>query len=260
MKKLLLAGLCSAAMLGASPALATSYTISFDEPQVHGPTQSENWGTIIDNEYGSDNLINFGDVDVTFWADRQMEWDANQADLFLTLFNSNATFPTEDPDLLVGQGNLGIIHERNGECNLGTNRCTDPDDRYDGSSEPHGGFIFVEFDKSVNLHSLDLADTEGSPDQQGEIAFFTSAGNMLGDWHSMGVTGNGGFMTQNFTLGQQITHMVIRMQGTGGFKNIAFSSRSQGGTQVSEPESIALMLFGLVAIYRLRAKKLARQG
>ena len=236
-------------------AAADTYTITFDETGLHSPTASENWGTIIDNEYGSDNLINYGGIDVTFWAQTSQSnfsnsnnFSSNNANLFLTLFNSDATFSTEDPDLIVGQGNLAVIHERNHECSLANNRCNDPDDRY-RSGSPHGGFVFINFSQAVNLHSIGLADIESGSNQRGKIRFYNSAGatvqNAGSNWTMMDVTGNKGYTTQEFNFASNITYMVLRMQGSGGFKNLTFSSTNV----VPEPSSFLIFLMSLALLY-----------
>ena len=235
-------------------ALPLTEKIEFNEFGVHSPTSAaaaDNWGTIIDHEYEAANY--FGDVNVSFWADKTLDFDMNDndgTDLFFTLFNSNATFQTEDDDLVVNQGNIGIIHERNSECSLALNRCTDPDDRYKNGS-PHGGFVFAKFSQAVNLHSILLADIEGSSNQRGEIAFFDSTQQVIGNWIDMTVTGNGGSAVQNFMPTQNATYMVMRMQGSGGFKNIEFSK----AVAVPEPAMLGVLVLGLMGIGLLRTRR-----
>lgn len=227
--------------------------------------------------FGNDNE----GVDVRFWAQtseqgnqsKTVDFDngkrpvhVKNANAWLTLFNSDLESSAIknggiDDDLLVGKGNIAIIHERNNECSAanGTNnKCENPDDRFDshfsgGNSSspvnptglPSGGFVFVQFSKPVSLHSIDLADIEGSNQQRGSFRFYngnTTVLNASQTWTPMNVTGNKGYTTQQFSLADSITTLVIRMQGSGGFKNIAFSA------DVPEPSTLAifaLALFGL---------------
>ncbi|GLX82663.1 PEP-CTERM sorting domain-containing protein [Thalassotalea eurytherma] len=263
--------------LAALGANADSYTISFDENGLRSPTDgnncatckwkySKNKGQIIDEEFTSTGHIgSLGDVDVTFWA--QSSWahwgssdvsaDANafnktNSDLFLTLFNTDATWVTQDEDLKVDQGNVAVIHERNGQCNLnwngGKGLCKDPDDRYSGS-DPHGGFVFIDFSEPVSLKSIGLADIEDGANQRGSFSFYGSAGNMIDDVEMMTVTGNGGYTTQNFSLSETISYLVIRMQGSGGFKNLSFD------TVAKVPEPSTIVLFGLAMLFIYRQKQ-----
>lgn len=235
--------------------------------------------------FGSKGDFHYGDdtqgLDVRFWAQtseegnqkKSVDFDSGRpahvrnANAWLTLFNSdldssNIKNGGIDSDLLVDKGNVAIIHERNTDCHKvnGTkNKCENPDDRYDthfsgGNNSspanptglPNGGFVFVQFSKPVSLHSIDLADIEGSNNQRGSFRFYngnTTVLNASQTWTPMNVTGNGGYGTQQFNLSDSITTLVIRMQGSGGFKNIAFSAN------VPEPSTLAifaLALFGLV--------------
>lgn len=279
-KRILMKSFASVLFLTALSANADSYTISFDEDGLRAPTGANqctgscskkykyNKGQIIDEEFTSTGHIgSLGGVDVTFWA--QTSWDnwgssdvsgdpnafdnAN-SDLFLTLFNTDATWATQDEDLKVGQGNVAIIHERNDQCKLkwnnGKGLCKDPDDRYSGDN-PHGGFIFVEFSEAVSLKSIDLADMEDGANQRGSFSFYGSAGNMIDGVEMMTVTGNKGYVTQNFSLSETISYLVIRMQGSGGFKNLSFEKSNVA--QVPEPATVALFGLALLLIYRQRA-------
>ncbi|QOL25304.1 PEP-CTERM sorting domain-containing protein [Thalassotalea sp. LPB0316] len=265
--------------LAAFSANSDSYTISFDESGLRAPTDgnncatcqwkySKNKGQIIDEEFTSSGHIGaLGGVDVTFWA--QTDWshwgssnvssDPNafnnaNSDLFLTLFNTDATWATQDEDLKVDQGNVAIIHERNEQCNLawngGKGLCKDPDDRYSGNN-PHGGFIFVEFSEAVSLKSIDLADMEDGANQRGSFSFYGSAGNMIDSVEMMTVTGNRGYAKHDFSLSDTISYLVIRMQGSGGFKNLSFNTAS--ATQVPEPSTMVLFALALLLIYRQKA-------
>lgn len=250
---------------------ANEYTITFDEDFVVSPYQdgNGNTSTIIDNEYVGTGL--YDGIDVTFWAQHSSQGDGsgvdlndattfsnNNADGFLTLFNSEYTGTTADSDLQFvdeDKGNLGIIHEvdvdGNGAC--AGNSCTNPDDRYvfTGTSEPNGGFIFIEFSEAVNLHSIDLADMESNANQQGSFAFYNAAGNLVpnaGDnWTDMIAAGENTYSTQSLAFAQNITTMVIRMQGSGGFKNLSFS-------KVPEPTTLAIFGLGLIALVARRRK------
>jgi len=247
----------------ASFANAGEYTITFDEAGLHTQTVTENYGTVLDDEYAASGIDTVAGVDVTFWA--QSSWtegddvSSSNADLFLTLFNSDlATGETEDDDLLVDQGNIAIIHERNGECSVVSNQCTDPDDKHeDPINGVHGGFIFIEFSEPVSVHSIGFADIESGTNQLGQFAFIDSAGAFLG-YQQMDVTGNGGYTEQDTYLGETMTeasagdlisYIVIKMVGSGGINDITFS---KAATSVPEPTNIVILMFGLLMMSRLR--------
>lgn len=285
-KRILVKSLSSMLFLTALGANAGSYNISFDENGLRSPAYKANKdkvvnkGTIIDNEFSDDRAQWYVDrnknelvkgVSVDFWVQSQWngtDFDSANADLFLTLFNSNPNnnWNTQDPDLEVGQGNLAIINEH-GDCDAGKwggrGYCGDPDDRYDNgqpyefnndsfeSGTPNGGFVFVHFGQPVNLLSIDLADMESGPNQQGSFAFYNSTGNMLGNTELMTHTGNKGYATHNFSIADSISYLVIRMQGSGGFKNLAFNTPPSKVT-VPEPSTAVLFLIAMAFIYRQR--------
>lgn len=255
---------------------ANEYTITFDdEPNVHSPEAGtgNNWGTIIDDEYTSAGSVgSVGGVDVDFWVqytDQNNDFvngnsfDKNNADGFLTLFNT--TYETGGDDDLVfdepgeDKGNLAIIHERNIDCETvdQLDGCTNPDDRYhtpansDWNSNPNGGFVFVQFSQPVNLHSIDLADMESGASQLGGFRFYDAAGvtvqNGTDNWTMMTTenAGDGSYQTQSFDFAKSVTTMVIRMQGSGGFKNLSFS-------KVPEPTTLAIFGLGLIALVARR--------
>ncbi|MGJ8694590.1 MAG: hypothetical protein ACSHW0_19200, partial [Thalassotalea sp.] len=261
MLKNILTTLTTVAMVFSASVNAADYTISFDESAVHGPTNSENWGTIIDNEYTSSGDVgSLGGIDVNFWVQQTAQGNGSiatdyndassfnkvNADGFLTLFNSDLT-GTLDPDLQVNEGNLAVIHERNTDCNNAVSGgCTNPDDRFqtnseDGTDGAKGGFVFIQFSQPVNLHSIDLADIEDTTAQRGSFSFYNAAGvtvkNGTNNWTLMDANGDGSYATQSFGFANAITTMVIRMQGSGGFKNLAFS-------KVPEPTTLAVFALG----------------
>lgn len=195
---------------------------------------------------------------------------------YLVLFNTQRS-STADNDLEVGVqnndgraanytgGNIAIIHENkdsNGRCKTtqGTFACKNPDDRYiGGSGAPYGGWVFVQFSQPVNLHSINLIDMENRSNQLGTFGFYNAAQSLVGTQAMMPTTsntthsdGDGGWLTQNFnSFGQNVTTLVLRMQGSGGFDNLVFSA----ARNVSEPSTIAAMLagFGLL-MFRLKRK------
>lgn len=182
----------------------------------------------------------------------------------------------DDNDLEVGTGNGGsytggniaIIHEESDEyrdcVDTGVDGvadyCENADDRYK-SGEPHGGFVFVHFSEPVHVHSIDLVDMEDSENQRGSFGFYDDASNLLTNdmvamTYDSGVDDmvDGSFGTQTFASNLQnlsITTLVIRMQGSGGFDNIAFSK----ATEVSEPGTLAMFAVGLLGLARLRKAK-----
>lgn len=246
---------------------AADFTIDFAGLKSPGCGSQENYDAgkncsksrVIDDEYtSSGSKGSLGGIDVTFWVQHTDQGndfsDANSfsnanKDGFLTLFNSNIQWDTNDNDLKVGQGNLAIINET--AC--GT-KCVKPDDRYIGSNStdasnptgtPNGGFVFIQFSQAVNLHSIGLADMENSANQKGSFRFYNSAGvtvqNAGNNWTAMNGAGGNTYTEQSFSFANAITTMVIRMQGSGGFTNLAFS-------KVPEPTTIALFGFGLLAL------------
>lgn len=259
LKKLVLKGVYTTLLVSSFiSSAAVVNTISFDEFGIHAPSSAtENWGTIIDDEYTAANYD--GDINVTFWADKNLDLDntaSSSDDLFLTLFNTKADFATQDPDLLVDDVNIGnaaVIHERNGDCNLATNRCEDPDDRYDNSSSTHGGYVFAQFSEEVILESIGLVDIEGGSNQRGEIGFFDENQQLIGNWIDMTVTGNGGSTTQLFPSGEGITYLVLHMVGSGGFTDIEFS-RANTST-VPEPSTLAIFALGILGLASRKFKK-----
>ncbi|MDM7859800.1 hypothetical protein QTP81_04165 [Alteromonas sp. ASW11-36] len=197
---------------------------------------------------------------------------------YLVLFNT-AYSSSDDNDLEVGVnnndgmasnytgGNIAIINENwadgnNERCTayMGNDYCHDPDDRYTSSDgAPHGGWVFVNFSQPVNLHSIDLVDMENRSNQLGSFGFYDATQTLMGT-QAMSPTllntssshGNGGWLTQTFNGAMNVTTLVLRMQGSGGFDNIVFSAVRRN---VSEPSTIAIMLlsFGLL-VFRLKRK------
>lgn len=237
---------------------ADDFIITFNEAGLQSPTASDNRGTIIDNEYGSDNVINLGSLDVTFWAQKHYSpgtLDSSNADLFLTLFNSNATFATADNDLKVGQGNLVVIQEHSDNCSLTDNLCANPDDRANGSS-PKGGYIFAEFSQPISMHSIGFADIEDGYDNE-TIAFLDDAGTLIGNWRNMEMTGDNGYKVKHFgdsqiNSGDRISYMILKMKTSGGFDDMKFSTTAK----IPEPSSI--VLFALALLLNMRNKRLIR--
>lgn len=261
LKKLVIQSVCTTLLLGSFVSnAAVVNTISFDEVGVHTPSENENYGTIIDDEYEAANYD--GDINVTFWADKAFDINntTSNNDLFLTVFNTKADFATQDPDLLVSDtniGNVAVIHERNGDCSVVTNQCLDPDDRYESSSSTHGGYVFAQFSEEVILESIDLVDIESGTNQQGEIGFFDENQQLIGDWISMDVTNNGnngGSTTQLFPSSGAFTYLVVHMIGSGGFTNLSFSSASDPAT-VPEPSTLAILALGLFGLVSRKFQK-----
>lgn len=262
LKKLIIQSACTTLLLSSFITSASVVsTITFDESHVQGPTAGtgNNYGTIIDNEYENTNFLN--DVDVTFWADKAFDINntTSNNDLFLTLFNSDATFTTLDPDLAVqdGLGNIAVIHERNGDCSLAENSCYSPDDRFvnDGSGT-NGGYIFAEFSEEVILNSIALVDIEANSNQSAEIAFFDENRQLVGNWIDLDVTGNGGSTTQSFDLEHGFTYLAIHFVGSGGFTDLNFSSASgTPPTTVPGPSTLVIFALGLVGLASRRLKK-----
>lgn len=260
--KSLLKGLSISLLLSAAfSSSADEFTITFDDAGAHG--------TVLDNEYSAGGIDTIAGLDITFWA--QTAWNKNDyvsginnvnnanEDLFLTLFNSDAASSSTDPDLLVGKGNIAIIHERNNECDKVRNTCTDPDDRYESSSNIHGGFMFVQFSQPVSVHSIGLADIENTNEQRGQFGFINSAGSFLG-YKNMTALGNGSYTEQTSyknsqtmtqaSAGDLISYIVIKMKGSGGINDIKISRTTP--TAVPEPTSIVMLGLGLLMMARLR--------
>ncbi len=258
LKKLILQSACTTLLLSSFITSASVVsTITFDESIVQGPTAAHNFGTIIDNEYENTNFLN--DVDVTFWADQAFDINntTSNNDLFLTLFNSEATFQTLDQDLVVPTanfGNIAVIHERNGDCSLATNSCYSPDDRFvNQNTGTNGGYIFAEFSEEVILNSIGLVDLEPNSNQTAEIAFFDENRQLIGNWVDLDVTGNGGYTTQAFDLQHGFTYLAIHFVGSGGFTDLEFSSAS--ATSVPEPSTLVIFALGLMGLASRRLKK-----
>lgn len=260
LKKLVIQSVCTTLLLGSFvSSAAVVNTIAFDEEEfgIHTPSASENWGTIIDDEYATANFD--GSVNVTFWADKKLDLDntTSSNDLFLTVFNTKADFKTADSDLVVSDaniGNAGIIHERNSECDLATNRCDDPDDRYIGGGPTFGGYVFAQFSEEVILESIGLVDIESGTNQRGRIGFFDENQQLI-DWVDMDVTGNGGSTTQLFPSEQAFTYLVIHQIGSGGFTNIEFSKAAEDPATVPEPSTLAIFALGIMGLASRRFKK-----
>ena len=113
----------------------------------------------------------------------------------------------------------------------------------------HACFVFIDFSEPVSLKSIGLADIEDGANQRGSFSFYGSAGNMIDGVEMMTVTGNGGYTTQNFSLSETISYLVIRMQGSGGFKNLSFD------TVAKVPEPSTIVLFGLAMLFIYRQKQ-----
>ena len=263
LKKLITQSACTTLLLSSFITSASVVnTITFDESNVQGPTSaSQNFATIIDNEYENTSFLN--GVDVTFWADQQFDINntTSSNDLFLTLFNTDADWDTQDPDLVVnaGLGNVAVIHERNGDCSLSTNSCNDPDDRFvNNGTGTNGGYVFAEFSEEVILHSIGLVDMEGGVNQRGEIAFFDENQQIIGNWIDMDVTGNGGYTNQVFDLDQGFTYLVLNVVGSGGFGDIQFSqaaTTTTPPTTVPGPSTLVIFVLGLLGLVSRKIKK-----
>lgn len=281
-----------------SAVASTQYTIDFDDPNFIAPGGSDgNWGQVIDDEYFGTN--DFGGLDVTFWTSVQtgvtgfngLDFNASLPITnlgngqtrapYLVLFNTQYA-PSDDPDLEVGidngdgrasnytGGNIAIINENwdDGDnyerCQTvsGELACKDPDDRYaGGNGAPYGGWVFIEFSKPVNLHSIDLIDMESGSNQLGQIGYYGAAQNLIGSQSMLPTTtnttkssGDGGWLTQTLNNALTVTTLVLRMQGSGGFDNLVFSTNGITTSTVSEPSTIAVLAFGLFGLM-LRAKR-----
>lgn len=194
--------------------------------------------------------------------------DNDGAAPYLVLFDTHAS-GTKDSDLEVDTSNIAIIYEETNsysECKdaVGTGEkiCQHPDDRYKSSANPHGGFVFVHFSEPVYVHSIDLIDIEDSSNQKGSFGFYHNTTNLIDDtnktmvameYDNNGDMSNGKHGTQTFAAqyaSLSITTLVIRMQGSGGFDNIAFSRVNE----VPEPSSLALFTLGLLGLTRLKKK------
>lgn len=263
LKKLVIQSVCTTLLLSSFiSSAAVVNTIAFDESEfgIHTPSATENYGTIIDDEYAA---ANYDGVNVTFWADKAFDignTTSSSDDLFLTVFNTKADFTTLDPDLLVDDtdfGNVAIIHERNGDC--AANSCLNPDDRYDTSSSTHGGYVFAKFSEEVILESIGLVDIESGSNQRGEIGFFDANQQLIGDWISMDVTNNGndgGSTTQLFPSSGAFTYLAVHMIGSGGFTNIEFSrAAGPNPSTVPEPSTLAIFALGVMGLVSRRFKK-----
>lgn len=200
---------------------------------------------------------------------------------YLVLFNT-ALSGSDDSDLEVGVnngdgyasnytgGNIAIINENWNDGSSGSEwcgadsagqlYCKDPDDRYSGSNgAPHGGWVFVNFSQPVNLHSIDLVDMENGSNQLGSFGFYDATQTLMGTQAMTPTTlnttkssGNGGWLTQTFNSAMNVTTLVLRMQGSGGFDNIVFSAVRRN---VSEPSTIAIMLLSLgLLAFRFKRK------
>jgi hypothetical protein len=261
--KSLLKGLSASILLSATFfASADEFTITFDDT---GMTH----GTVLDNQYGVSGISTGLGIDVTFWA--QTDWDdnansldSNNWNLYLALFNTDAS-NTRDSDLELGmgKGNVAIVQENTTNCSTGT--CTSPDDRYSSTSvrdesDQHtirGGFMFVQFSQPVSVHSIGLADIEGDDNQRGQFGFINSAGAFLG-YNEMNVTGDiskstgPGYLDQStpsYSVGDTVSYIVIKLVGSGGINDISIS---KAVASVPEPASLAILSLGLLMMGRFR--------
>lgn len=202
---------------------------------------------------------------------------------YLVLFNTGYT-DTDDNDLEVGVDNgdgmasnypgedstIAIINEDWDDGDYyeickekGTENelaCKDPDDRYKSGSSPHGGWVFIEFSEPVNLHTINLVDIENGGNQLGEIGYYGDTNNLLGSEsmlptydNTTKTNGNGGWVTQTLNSVYEVTTLVLRMQGSGGFDNIVFSAANV--TEVAEPSTIAMFGLATIGLLGLRRRR-----
>lgn len=296
---LALASFSSASNATAPTCSVGQYCIDFesDNYYAHSSDQdaqaSGDWSQVIDDEY----VNAFDGISVQFWtsastsdyssgaptvfptttgtanyeelitpnANNSAAPNNNGAAPYLVLFDTHAE-GTKDPDLQVDTSNIAIIYEEDNpysECKdvAGEKICKHPDDRYQGSSDPHGGFVFVHFSEPVYVHAIDLIDIETGTNQRGSFGFYDNTTNLIDDTnktmvamqYDSGSMGDGDHGTQTFSTDYSslsITTLVIRMQGSGGFDNIAFSRVNE----VPEPSSLALFTLGLLGLTRLKKK------
>ena len=138
--------------------------------------------------------------------------------------------------------------------------CKNADDRYDSDHSTNqgianGGYVFVHFSQPVHVHSINLIDVENKVNQQGSIGFYNQTTNLLADaaqpmlamqydnmdedgsdWGIMDFSNQDGFDYSTLS----ITTLVVRMQGSNGFDDIAFSA-----AEVSAPGTLAIFALGL---------------
>lgn len=146
-------------------------------------------------------------------------------------------------------GNVLIIHERAGECDPVT--CGDnPDDEGD---RPAGFFVF-EFDRPVDILSLDFFDIEVKEAQlsQPAASLFFHSSNGISE-AAVPSLSDGDYTRVAYNTMFGITKLVVNMPGSGAINNLVFRDSVNN---VSAPASLLMLLAGFG--YLVRRKFIAK--
>lgn len=268
LRKALLPAAAGACLAVSATTSAGAWEITFDESFINLS------GQIIDDEYSTPGLIDPGASDfdpaltATFSALGVHDGSNANVSQPAIVFDSNN--PTGgDPDLgapftpgpnnpsnqNLSPGNILILHEHPQDCN-GTS-CTDPDDI---GARPAGRFI-IEFNKAVELQSIDFFDVEtpeSGPGPDNQILLFDMAGNQIlpnTPFYTPDTGGDNKWDVVNFNV-VGVKKIEVRMAGSGALDNIR-GTNIPNVTQVAEPEMIALFGLSLLGLAMWRRRKMA---
>jgi hypothetical protein len=151
----------------------------------------------------------------------------------------------------VSPGNVLIIEESNGNACVSTGNsrkngtCKVDDSANDEGARPAGFFVF-DFDRPVDILSLDFFDVEVKEAQLGKPAatlFFHSASGIAEA--DVPALGNAGYTREAYTNMYNVTRLVVNMPGSGAINNLVF-------TEASAPAAILLTLLGAGFVFGRR--------
>lgn len=162
------------------------------------------------------------------------------SDYYNTMFGATSLAS----DLTNSPGNVLIIKESNQNA-CGAN-CNLDDSTNDEGAQPAGFFVF-NFERPVNILSLDFFDIESAEanlSNPANVLYFHSA---TGDVSTSLVanTGNAGYERVAYNNMYNITRLVVNMPGSGSINNLVFS-------HVSAPATILFMLLGAGFVFGRR--------